>query len=96
MRQIGSNNIATQFLIQMVAINAQCGNAAYNSIDTGLGRVHLSAHSLSKKTFFLFFYLLHCKLVLMKKKVESRKKKLQPKTFPVTNHTNIIHEELRC
>ena len=41
---------ATQFLFQKVAIDVQHGN---DFIDTGLGRVCLSAHSLSDKTFLL-------------------------------------------
>ena len=53
---VGDNRacMGIQFLIQKVAIDVQRGNFCNgnDSIDTGLGRVHLSAHSLSIKTSF--------------------------------------------
>ena len=49
MEQSGDNR-STQFLIQKVASDVQCGNAA-----SVMARVCFSAHGLSKaKTFFLF------------------------------------------
>ena len=62
MEQSG-NNRATHFLIQKIAFDVQHGNVASVMatipINTGLGRVCLSSHSLNVKTF-LFFYLVKC------------------------------------